>query len=263
MNKFFIILFFFITLSQQLSHAQVFQDIGNDFNEFISTGIDLSSDFIKFDKSTQLNLAGSALLIGAGYSVDNNIKSFSQKNLSAFNDGLFSIDKYYGSGYTFVGIGGLYGYGLLFRNETVRKIGLQTIEAVGYSGIITSIVKSIAGRSRPYTNDGKAKFHPIDFSAAHTSLPSGHSTTAFAVSAVLANNTNSQYLKIFYYSASTLVSCARLYHNDHWFSDVIAGSLLGYFTGNCVSNKESMQKSADNGILINLSLTGINLSLAL
>jgi len=250
-----------IALSQQSSYSQVLQDLGADFNDFIKTGINLSSDFIKFDKSTQLNFAGSALLIGAGYSLDNNVKNFSQKNLSRFNDGLFSIDKVYGNGYTLAGIGGLYGYGLLFKDKEIRKIGLQTIEAVGYAGTITSVIKSLAGRSRPYNDEGKARFRPIDFNAGHTSFPSGHSTVSFAVSTVLANNTDNTYLKVFYYSASTLVACARIYHNDHWFSDVIAGSLIGHFVGEYVSNPAILNKTDNHSVSLGFSLTGIDLSL--
>jgi membrane-associated phospholipid phosphatase len=255
-------LLLFIVLSLQSTHCQVMKDIDNDFNDFINTGISLTKDFISFDKSTQIEFSGSALLIGAGYSIDNNIKIFSQKNLSTFNGTLFSIDNVYGSGYTLIGIGGLYGYGLFFNDKGIRKIGLQTIEAAGYSGIISSVIKSIAGRSRPYTNEGKANFRPINFSSASTSFPSGHSTVSFAVSTILANSTDNLFLRIVCYSASTLVSCARIYHNEHWFSDVITGSLIGYFTGDYVSRRAAEYKLDSGGISLNFSLTGINLSLA-
>jgi membrane-associated phospholipid phosphatase len=262
MKNYFVILFVSLILFQRPSYSQVFQDIGNDIGEFINTGVNFTTDFVKFDKSTQLNLAGSALLIGAGYSIDNNVKNFAQKNSSTFNDGLFSVDNYYGSGITLIGIGGLYGYGVLFKDKEIRKIGLQTIEAVGYSGIIESILKSAVGRSRPYTNEGKAKFRPFNFNAAHTSFPSGHSTVSFAVSTVLANNTDNVYLKIFCFTASTLVCCARLYHSDHWLSDTITGGLLGYFAGNYVSSKDTMHKESGDNLSLNFSLTGIDLSLA-
>ncbi len=262
MKNFFIILFLFITLNHQSDYSQVLNEVGDDFCDFINKGGHLASDFIKFDKSTQLNFLGSAVLIGTGYSIDNNVKNFSQRNISTFNNDLFSIDNYYGSEYTFIAIGGLYGYGLIFSDKDVRKLGLQTIEAVGYSGIIESILKSVVGRSRPYTNEGKANFHPINFSAATTSFPSGHSTVSFAVSTVLANNTDNIYLKIFFFSASSLVSFARIYHNDHWFSDVITGSFIGYFSGNYVSNITTAGNPGDSNISLNFSLTGVNISLA-
>jgi membrane-associated phospholipid phosphatase len=224
--------------------------------------MNLASDFIKLDRSTQLNFLESAVIIGAGYSIDNNVKKFSQKNLSTFNNGLFSIDNYYGSGYTIIEIGGLYSYGLLFNEKEARRLGLQTIEAVGYSGIIESVLKSMVGRSRPYVNKGKANFLPFNFSAANTSFPSGHSTVSFAVSTVLANNTDNIYIKILCFSVSSLVSCARIYHNDHFLSDVITGSLIGYLSGDYVSNRPSSCKLGERNISLNFSLTGINFSLA-
>jgi len=224
--------------------------------------MNLTTDFFTFDKSTQLDLAGSVLLVGAGYSIDNNVKNFAQKNLSSFNNDLFSIDNVYGSGYTLVGIGGLYGYGLFFNNKEIRKLGLQTIEAAGYSGILESVIKSIAGRSRPYTNLGKASFHPVNFSSANTSFPSGHSTISFAVSTVLANNTDNLYLKIVCFSASTLVDAARIYHNDHWLSDTITGSLIGYFMGNYITYSASAPQPRNSNFSLNFSLSGIDLSLA-
>ena len=126
----FITFFLFISLSQQSSYSQIVEDISNDFNDFINTSVSLSKDLVKFDKSEQLYFAGSAISIGIGYSVDNNVKSFSQRNLSTFNNVLFSVDKVYGSGYTLIGIAGLYGYGLLIKDKEIRQIGLQTIEAV-------------------------------------------------------------------------------------------------------------------------------------
>ena len=260
MKYFFISLISIIFSIHSVTYSQIIDNVENDVGSFFTTGGNLATSFFSFDQPTQLKFAGSLLAIGAGYSVDYNIKKFAARNHSPFNDNLFSIDKIYGSGYTLIGIGGLYGYGILFHNDEVRKIGLQTIEAVGYAGIITTVLKTIVGRSRPYTNEGKFRFRPINFSAAHTSFPSGHSTVAFAVSTVLANNTNSLFLKILCYSASTLVVGARLYHNAHWFSDTIAGSAIGYFVGDFVSKPETENKQNDKGLSFNVGFNSINLS---
>ncbi len=238
MKYFFIPLLAFIFSFHSISNAQIVKNVEDDIGSFFTTGGDMASSFFKFKPSTQIGLAESAALIGAGYSIDINVHDFAQKNISSFNNKLFSIDNVYGNGYTLIGIGGLYGYGILFNNEGVRKLGLQTIEAVGYAGIITTVLKSIVGRSRPYANEGKARFRPFNVHAAYTSFPSGHSTVSWAVSTVLANNTDNIYLKILCYAASTLVVGARIYHNDHWLSDTITGSAIGYFVGNFVTNHD-------------------------
>ncbi len=218
--------------------GQIIEKVQNDIIHFFNTGGDLITNFTRFDKSTQIDLLGSAALIGVGYSIDYNAHSLALKNKSDFNDAFFSVDRVYGSGYTLLGIAGLYGYGLLFDNNPVRKIGLETIEAVGYAGIITSIIKSVVGRSRPYTGEGNSHFRPFNVHAAFTSFPSGHSTVAFAVSTVLADNTDNTYLKILCYSASGLVAFSRIYHNAHWLSDVVTGGVIGYFVGNFVTNHD-------------------------
>ena len=245
MKYLFIPLLVFTISIHSISNAQIVKNVEDDVGSFFTTGGDMATSFFQFDHSTQVGLVGSAASIGAGYSVDYNIKNFAGRNHSDFNDNLFSIDKVYGSGYTLIGIGGLYGYGILFNNEGVRKLGLQTIEAVGYAGLITTVIKSIVGRSRPYTNEGKHHFRPFNVHAAYTSFPSGHSTVAFAVSTVLANNTDNTYLKILCYSASTLVVASRIYHNAHWFSDTITGSLIGYFVGDFVSKHDLGNKSGN------------------
>jgi len=233
-----------VFLFQPFIHSQILQNVKEDFFHAINTGGSLATSMVSFNETKDWDLAGAAAVIGIGYSLDNNVHTFSQKNITSLNDKIFSIDKVYGNGYTLIGIAGIYGYGLFLNDPGVRKIGLQTIEAVGYAGLITTVVKTIVGRSRPYTNDGKATFHPLNTQAAETSFPSGHSTVAFAMSTVLANNTNNIFLKILCYSAAGWVASSRIYHNAHWFSDVITGGAIGYFVGNFVTN--NYEKTAQN-----------------
>jgi hypothetical protein len=65
-------------------------------------------------------------------------------------------------------------------------------------------------------------------------------------------------IPIIAYSAATLIGLSRMVENRHWFSDVVAGAFLGYFTGKQVVNnyhryaklKEPLQKK--NGVVFNL-----------
>ena len=256
------ILLLFVVIYIPLCNAQIVNNIETDFNSFLNTGGNLFSNYFRFDKSTQLNTAGSILLISAGYAVDYNMKNFAGRNHSNFNDVFFSIDKDYGSEYSLIGISGLYGYGLIFNNPEVRKIGLQTIEAVGYAGLITLTLKAIVGRSRPYTNEGKSRFRPFNVHAAYTSFPSGHSTVVFALSTVLANNTSNIFLKILYYTAACTVAGARIYHNAHWFSDVITGGLIGHFVGDFVSSRQTLNEPGNKNLSFYFSPNSLGLSLA-
>lgn len=237
MKNIFFVLLISLVIFNFPSYSQIDKQVETDIVHFFNKGGDLVSSFTSFEKPTQINFAASLALIVGSYALDNNVKKFAEKNHSSFSDKMFSADKVYGNEYTLIGIAGIYGYGVLFQNEKVHQIGLQTIEAVGYAGIITSVLKVIVGRSRPYTNEAHSMFRPFNFHAATTSFPSGHSTVAFAMSTVLANNTNNLFLKILSYTAAGLVDCSRIYHNAHWFSDVAAGSAIGYFVGDFVSKE--------------------------
>ncbi len=260
MKKFNLLLAGLLLFVQPLYHAQIIDTVKNDFFHTLNMGGSLASSFTSFDDTKAWDLAGTAAAIAVGYSIDNNIKDFSQKNVNSLNNHIFIIDNIYGNGYTLIGIVGVYSYGLFLNDPGVRKIGLQTIQAVGYAGLITSILKSIVGRSRPYTNSGKANYHPFNTQAAETSFPSGHATVSFAVSTVLANNTDNIFLKILCYAASGWVDCSRIYHNDHWLSDVIAGSAIGYFVGNYVTSNYDKTENNNSGLSFYYSPTSLGFS---
>ena len=254
------LLFALLFLIQPFTHAQIITNAKNDILQVLNMGGDLATSFTTFNKTKAWDLAGTVTAIGIGYSLDNSLHSFSQRNITSMNSRIFSIDKVYGSGYTLIGIAGIYGYGLFINNPAVRKIGVQTIEAVGYAGVITTIIKSIVGRSRPYTNDGHSTFHPFNTHAAETSFPSGHSTVAFAMSTVLANNTNNIFLKILCYSAAGWVACSRIYHNAHWTSDVIAGGAIGYFVGSFVTNNYENNSTNNSGLTFHYSMDSLGIT---
>ncbi len=248
MKNFFLTLFIAASLFGAPIKAQVVKSVENDIVRFVYTGGDIFNSITEFSGPTQLRLAASALAIAGAYSLDYNLKDLAGHARNNFTDKLFSIDKVYGSGYTLIGIAGLYGYGVIFQNQEVRRIGLETIEAVGYAGLITTVLKSVVGRSRPYTGEAHSMLRPFNVHAATTSFPSGHSTVAFAVSTVLANNTDNIYLKILSYTAASLVAYSRLYHNAHWFSDVVAGGAIGYFVGDFVSHDNQRNSFAGSKV---------------
>jgi membrane-associated phospholipid phosphatase len=251
-NVCFLFLFFQIHLFPQITN-----DIKSDLNHFGNSGKGLWNSFTRFDSETNITLATSFLLIGSAYLADEHLKNYSQSNKSKFGDILFSVDDYYGSKWTLITIGAAYGVGLLSREEGFRKTALITAEAAIYSGLVTSIIKSAFGRSRPYVDKGNSDFHPINFTAHETAFPSGHTTLSFAISTALAEQTESVPLKIGLYSAAVLVGAARIYNNVHWFSDVVSGGLIGYFIGkfvgkNALGEKENISIVPSNNNLVSI-----------
>ncbi|HEX6159043.1 MAG TPA: phosphatase PAP2 family protein [Thermoanaerobaculia bacterium] len=67
------------------------------------------------------------------------------------------------------------------------------------------------------------------------SFPSNHATQAFAVATVIARHYEERrWVRWLAYGVATGVGFARIYHDDHHTSDVIAGAAIGTFVGHTV-----------------------------
>jgi membrane-associated phospholipid phosphatase len=173
-------------------------------------------------------LAGTAVF----FTIDESTRSLAMRNHSAFGDDLFGYGREYGREvYGLSASAGLYLGGLVFRDEDVRVTGVMLFESIAMAGIITSVLKSILGRSRPYTEEGPSMFRPLQFHTETTSLPSGHTTVAFAVSSVLAGRLKNIFASIALYSAATVTAMSRVYHDAHWVSDNILAAAIGTCVG--------------------------------
>jgi membrane-associated phospholipid phosphatase len=225
-----------LILFSNFSNAQVFNKIGNDFNNFLKVGGDYFTAPLHFDSSDWRNLGIATAMIGSGFLLDNTARSYSQQNHTNFKDDLFDIDQYYTTKYVVIATAGIYGFGLFADNDKVRNAGVQLGESVIYAGAIVVTLKSLIGRSRPYTNRGHTNFKPFTLNNDNFSFPSGHATLAFAFSTVMAHQIDNIFWKAGWFGAAGLVTYARMYHNEHWFSDVLMGAAIGYFTGRFVVN---------------------------
>ena len=86
------------------------------------------------------------------------------------------------------------------------------------------------GASVALMDQGAWDFNPLyltpnDF----WSYPSGHTTSAFALSTTLAESVKADWLKVLCYVPAFTTAFARIYENKHWASDVFAGAFIGYF----------------------------------
>ncbi|MCJ7612411.1 MAG: phosphatase PAP2 family protein, partial [Candidatus Aminicenantes bacterium] len=128
----------------------------------------------------------------------------------------------------------LYAGGEAFRNNSLRKTGLLSLESYAINGIIVTVIKFVLGRSRPFSGEGAHTFNWFSWESHEHSFPSGHSSSAFAVASVIAGQSPSAVVGALSYSLAALVALSRVNNNEHWASDVVAGSLLGYFIGKAV-----------------------------
>lgn len=148
---------------------------------------------------------------------------------------------------------GLYGVGRLTHSQDVQRLAVHGFEGMILSTMITGPIKLLAGRARPYVFKDSAAFdfklgrglvsepgHPRrDFQ----SFPSGHATTAFAAAAAVSAETSHLInenggwpgwkilIGATMYGGASLVGISRVYHDQHWASDVFAGAAIGTFSG--------------------------------
>ena len=149
----------------------------------------------------------------------------------------------------FIG-GGMYAVGRLTHSATLADIGWHGTEAILLSSSITSLLKGTLGRSRPYVSNDT---NPHDFqlfrgfgrgqqlkdfgSGDYQSFPSGHTTTAFAAAAAVTSEMRRVhpgsvwFVAPVMYGGASLVGLSRMYHNNHWASDVVIGAAIGTFGG--------------------------------
>jgi len=239
--------------------------IKQDFHHFINSGINLIIAPADFNGNDWLNAglisSGTALL----FLTDKEIKKVSLRSRSKFNDAVFSVDK---TKLNFpMGLigAGIYGWGYFKKNNTIRRTGLQCMEAYFYTGMISGLFKFAFGRRRPYAGESHTFFKPLRvMEDRYQSMPSSHSSTSFAVLTVLAKSTENVWWKSLYYGTAGLISTARIYHNRHWLSDVFAGSVLGYAIGSFIVNSDKKDEKIfglKSGWLLSMNSIGVRIYL--
>jgi hypothetical protein len=117
-------------------------------------------------------------------------------------------------------------------NYRARETGLLSAEALINSVIVGGALKGITQRARPLAGGERSEFFD-----GGSSFPSGHSTQAWAVAAVIASEYKHRpAVQIAAYGIASAVSVARFTGHKHYLSDVVAGSALGYGIGKFVYN---------------------------
>lgn len=114
---------------------------------------------------------------------------------------------------------------VMLAMKKTRKTGLMILGAVLLVMIFTNFLKNNIQRERPYTY---LNLIPLIKSSATSSFPSSHTSVAFAVLGVYS------YFKLKYkwmiYILAFGIGLSRIYLNLHYFTDVLAGAVLGFVT---------------------------------
>ncbi|MCE9601765.1 MAG: phosphatase PAP2 family protein [Gemmatimonadetes bacterium] len=136
----------------------------------------------------------------------------------------------------------LWGGGRYAGNATVAASGLRAVEAITVSGQITALLKGAIGRARPRVDSTDA--WNVEFgrgfrgsSGDYMSMPSGHTTAAFAFAAAVTSEVarrapeRARLVGITTYGLAGITAYSRMHSNAHWLSDVTVGAAIGMASG--------------------------------
>ncbi|MGZ3330599.1 MAG: phosphatase PAP2 family protein [Gemmatimonadaceae bacterium] len=134
----------------------------------------------------------------------------------------------------------VYLFGRAESNRRIQSLGLHSVESILIADVLGGGIKLLVGRQRPFV-DTK---NPYNFQLwrgfqddKYRSFPSGHTITAFAFASTVTRETQfwhpgyAWYVGTVFYGGASLVGLSRIYNNQHWASDVMAGAALGTLVG--------------------------------
>jgi membrane-associated phospholipid phosphatase len=172
--------------------------------------------------------AAAGVLLAVGL-VDDDVDRFAGENQGPVADGFFGFIEPFGEEYSIIVGAGLYATGWILADPDVRRTAVEAAASSVVAGlIVTPALKLVFGRARPRQQLGAREFNPF---SGDKSFPSGHTTQAFAVASVIAAESGSLAVDLLAYGVAAGVGGARIYHDAHFLSDVLAGAAIGTVVG--------------------------------
>lgn len=129
---------------------------------------------------------------------------------------------------------GIYLTGRATHNDHLRETGLLAAEALIDSGIVVSALKTASQRQRPPDDHSSGEFFD-----GGSSFPSGHAISAWSLATVIAQEYGHHrpLVQVGAYGLAAAVSMSRYTGRNHFLSDVLVGSAIGYGIGRYVYHK--------------------------
>ncbi|MEO0150421.1 MAG: phosphatase PAP2 family protein [candidate division WOR-3 bacterium] len=166
------------------------------------------------------------------FNLDERIRNYSLNYKNDFLNSSFNFLNELGEGqYHIIGYSVLYFISKLKNDEKLEKFSINGLKSFLISGSTVLGLKYIFGRARPYTDEGSLSFKTFNLNNDYQSFPSGHTIIAFTTASYLSSQLNNKFISVLSYSLAIGVGMARIYKDQHWFSDVIAGAVLGIIIG--------------------------------
>jgi len=192
----------------------------------------------KRDYAAVKYLGATTALIAVDHPVRNYVGKGRSNSLDSITDKAMSL----GDKNTVIYISlGLSGAANLTGNYHLADTAFLAAESAFLANKASNGLKLLNQKSQSQSSirpaDGKNKYP----------YPSNHTTTAFAWASVIDSRSESRTMDIMAYSAAGLVSFARVYHDDHWVSDVWVSALIGTAVGATIAE---LNQTPKNGVFL-------------
>jgi hypothetical protein len=128
------------------------------------------------------------------------------------------------------GSGSLYLLGKYTGDQHKQETGILAVEAATNALVVSEVLKVVTQRARPDDGNHKGEFFNST-SISNSSFPSLHAMVAWSAASVLAHEYTGPVSKVLFYGLATTISAARVAGRDHFPSDVVVGSAMGWLIG--------------------------------
>ena len=133
------------------------------------------------------------------------------------------------------GSGGLYLIGRMQADDHKQETGILAGEAALNAFIVDEAFKVVSRRERPIDGAGQGRFGAGG--SLNSGFPSNHAMVTWSIASVLAHEYPGILTKVLAYGTATAVSVARVTGKNHFPSDVVVGSTMGWLIGRQVFNR--------------------------
>lgn len=130
----------------------------------------------------------------------------------------------------------IYSIGYFNHDDHATQTGVLAGEAIVDSLVVDEVLKAVTMRERPTLDNARGKFFQTSVGL-DSSFPSTHSIIAWSSAAVIASEYPGPMTKITAYGLATGLSITRVLARQHFPSDVLVGSAVGWLVGRYVDRR--------------------------
>ena len=122
--------------------------------------------------------------------------------------------------------GSFYVWGGISKSDHNRETGILAGQALVNGSVVAEVLKLVTQRQRPESDKGRGSF-----GRGGASFPSEHALAAWSVATVIAHEYPGSLTKLLAYGTASAISISRVTAREHFVSDAVAGSVLGWAIG--------------------------------